>query len=361
MTDGQMLLAVFVLLYLIECLRLVPSAAWMAAGASKSRWSTLRPWMRLQIAGGSPLLLSPLPPMQAHVLALPWVFVPDHESLRVRLTDSMTVRIAWEQLAPRVEEATLHLDATAHVRLPSKALAELWQQRLNEWRGLTADQRRSAFLKHARTTLDTQSAVKTATATAQLTRAVRLCATLHFMWCFGVMSVLYHRFGDSLPILVAAGVLLLLQFIQSWLFLRSTRKSPVAIPHRRWRALGIAFLPQLAMRAFDVVNLTTAAEPPHPLAWRGLLDEKRWLEDARNFWCETRYVPGWSQNDSLPLEAEALQKFFRHEGVEEAEYDPPSAAKLPTCPRCGAEFQSGITACSDCGGVELRQPAAALQ
>ena len=358
MTDGQTLLAVFVLLYLIECLRLVPSTAWMAAGTGQSGWSLLRPWMRLQIGSGSPLLLPPLPPMQAHALALPWVFVPEHDSLCVRLTDSMSVSIAWDQLALSAEETTLHLNTATRVRLPSKALAALWRQRLTEWRGLTPDQRRSAFLKHARTTLDTQSASKSATSTAKLTRTLRLCATIHFMWCFGAMSVLYHRFGDSLAVLTAAGVLVLLQFIQSWLFLRSTRKSTHIIPHRRWRALGIAFLPQLAMRAFDVVNLTTDAEPPHPLAWRGLLDEKCWLKNARQFWRETRYVPGWAQSEPLPLAAEALQKFFRHEGVEEADYDPPAAAKLPTCPRCGAEYQSGITACSDCGGVELRQPAA---
>jgi hypothetical protein len=357
MTDGQMLLAVFVLLYLIECLRLVPSTAWMAAGTGKSGWSLLRPWLRLQIGGGSPLLLSPLPPMQSHALALPWLFVPHHDSLRVRLTDSMSVHIAWDKLVPRVEETTLHLDATTRVRLPSKNLAKVWLERLTEWRGLTPDQRHSAFLKHARNTLDTKSAAKAATEAAQRTHSLRVIATIHCLWCFGVLSSLYHRFGDSLVVLAAAGVLLLLQFIQSWLFLRSTRKNRIAIPYRRWRALGIAFLPQLAMRAFDVVNLTTDAEPPHPLAWRGLLDEKRWLQHARQFWRETRYVPGWPQNESLPLEAEALQKFFRHEGIAEDDYDPTAAAKLPTCPRCSAEFQSGMTTCSDCGGVELRQPA----
>jgi len=358
MTDGQMLLAVFVLLYLIECLLLVPSTTWVATGSGKSGWSTLRPWMRLQIAGDSPLLLSPLPPMQAHALALPWLFVPDQDALRVRLTDSMSVRIPWDQLALRVTETTLQLDTTTRVRLPTKELAELWQQRLTDWRALTPDQRRSSFLKHARTTLDTQTARQAAEATATLTRPLRRCATFHFMWCFGIMSAVYHRFGDSLAVLAAAGVLLLLQFIQSWLFLRATRKIAVSIPHRRWRAFGIAFLPQLAMRAFDAVNLTTAAEPPHPLAWHGLLDDKHWLQHARQFWREARYVPGWSQNETLPLEAEALQKFFRHEGIAEAEYDPPSTAQLPACPRCGAEYQSGMNTCTDCGGVELRSPAA---
>ncbi|MFC5454495.1 hypothetical protein [Prosthecobacter fluviatilis] len=357
MTDGQTLLAVFVLLYLMECLRLVPATAWMAAGTGNKGWSTLRPWMKLQLGGGSPLLLSPLPPMRAHALALPWIFAPDHDSLRVRLTDSVSTYVPWEQLALRVEENLLHLGTGCRVRLPSAALAEVWRQRLAEWQGLKPEQRRKAFLKHARASLDVKSASQSAAASAGQSRALRLLATTHFMWCFGVLSVLYHRFGDSLPVLAAAGVLLLLQFIQSWLFLRNTRKNAALIPHRRWRALGIVFLPQLTMRAFDSVNLSTDAEPPHPLAWRSLLDEKPWLEHARQFWRESRYTPGWSENAPLTPEAEALRSFFQSEGVAETDYDPPAETKLPTCPRCRAEYQSGVTSCADCGGVELRQPA----
>ena len=356
MTDGQTLFAVFALLYLIECLRLVPSTAWMAAGAETSRWNSIRPWSRFQISGGSPLLLAALPPLQAHTLAMPWLFVPEHDSLRVRLSDSMSASLAWDSLTLRVEEATIYLDATTSVRLPSHALAKIWLQRLAEWRGMKPDQRRSAFLKHAHSTLDTKAATKAAIEAAKLTRSLRMLATIHFIWCFGVISVVYHRFGDSLLVLGAAAVLLLLQIIQSWLFLRTTRKMKVSIPHRRWRALGIALLPQLTMRAADAVSLTTDQEPPHPLAWHGLLDDKAWLPAARNFWREARYISGWSQNHALPLEAEAFQTFFHHESVEESDYDPPTVTKLPNCPRCGAEFQTGMTACNDCGGVELRSP-----
>jgi hypothetical protein len=358
MTDGQTLFAVFALLYLIECLRLAPSAAWMAAGAEKSRWAVLRPWSRLQIASGSPLLLSALPPHQAHTFGLPWLFVPELEALRVRLSDSQCVSIAWDKLAPQAEQSTLHLDAVTRLRLNSPVQAQLWAQRLTDWRDLTPEQRHSAFLKHAHATLDTQAAAKTATRSAERTKSMRLVASILFVWCFGVISVIYHRFGDGFIVLAAAGVLLLVQFIQSWLFLRVTRGMQPGIPHRRWRALGIAFLPQLALRAADAVSLASDDELPHPLAWRGLIKDDAWLDAARRFWCEARYTPGWSQNETLPIEAEALQDFFNREDVPATDYDPPLASKLPVCPRCGAEFQPHISTCTSCGGVELRSPAA---
>ncbi|HBJ85206.1 MAG TPA: hypothetical protein DDZ88_15305 [Verrucomicrobiales bacterium] len=358
MTDGQTLFAVFALLYLIECLRLAPSAAWMAAGAEKSRWSVIRPWSRLQIASGSPLLLSVLPPHQAHTSALPWLFVPEQDSLRVRLTDSLRISIAWDRLSPQAEESTLHLDAVTRLRLNSPALAQLWAQRLTDWREWTPEQRHSAFLKHARASLDPKAAAQTATSVAKRTQSLRLLASILFVWCFGIISVIYHRFGDGFIVLAAAGVLLLLQFTQSWLFLRVTRGMQPGIPHRRWRALGIAFLPQLAMRAADAVSLAGDEEPPHPLAWRGLIKDDTWLESARRCWREARYIPGWSQNEAIPVEAEALQAFFRRENIAETDYDPPAASKLPVCPRCGAEFQTHITACTSCGGVELRHPPA---
>lgn len=357
MTDGQTLFAVFALLYLIECLRLMPSPAWMAAGAEKSRWGGIRPWSKLHVAGSSPLLLSALPPMKAHVTALPWLFVPEENGLRVRMADGMTTLVGWESLQPSTEEATLHLDAATRVKLTSPALARTWAQRLTEWRQLAPDERRRAFLKHARLSLDTKAAEQAALEAARRSRGVRRMATVLFVWCFGLISAVYHHFGDDVIVLAAGGVLLLLQLVQAWLFLRATRPFKELVPHRRWRALGVAVLPQLAMRAGDAVSFATLKEPPHPLSWKALLEEKEWLAHARQFWREARYVPGWQKDTPLSPEAEALRTFFTHEEVAEADYDPPPAGKLPACPRCGSEFKAGTTVCKDCGGVELRQAA----
>ena len=354
MTDGQSLFAVFALLYLAECLRLVPSATWMAAGAKDSPWSVIRPWSRFQIAGGSPLLLSALPPLQAHAQALPWLFVPGQDALDVRVTDVMRIPVPWENLSPRAEESTLHLGAGASVRLASAAHAKIWASRLTEWRDLSAEERRRAFLEHTRASLDTDAAKQAAIDAATLTRPLRLQATLVFIWCFGVISLVYRHYGDGVTVLAAAGVLLLMQILQAWLFLRVTRDLKARIPYRFWRALGIAFLPQLAMRAADVPSLAGHDEPPHPLAWRGILKHDVWLRTARQFWREARYVPGWTQSTTVPPDAEALRTFFEAEGIIEDDYDPPSPSPLPVCPRCAAEYRNDIATCSSCGGVELR-------
>lgn len=359
MTDGQTLFAVFLLLYLLECLRLQPSTAWMAAGDQKSRWGVIRPWSRLQVAGGSPMLLSFVPPMRAHTVALPWLFIPADDGLRLRVAGAADITVPWDDLAPRAEEGTLHLNATTRTRLLHPGHATAWAERLTGWQKLAPEKRRAAFLKHARATLDTKQAEKTARDRARQTGWLRRQATLLFVWCFGLISAVYHRFGDGPMVLSVAGGLLVLQAAQCWLFLRVTRPLRGRVPHRGWRALGIAFLPQLAMRAADAVSLVPEAEPPHPLAWRGLLEEKTWQEAARQFWREARYVPGWpGQGEALPPEAEALRVFFEQENVAPEVYDPLPGAKVPTCPRCGAEFNTGMTVCTDCGGVELREAAA---
>lgn len=359
MTDGQTLFAIFALLYLVECLRLQPPTLWVAAGWRKSGWKTLRPWARLKVGQSSPLLLSVLPPLPAYTFAHLWLFIPEDAGLRVLIGESQTVLVPWEQVTPRAEESTLHVDSHTRLSLLNATLAKVWEKRLGEWRDDAPEGRRASFLKYAADSLDTAKAEETARTSADHTRTLRFHGELLFLWCFGVISAVYHRFGDGPLVLYSAGALILLQFVQAWFFLRATASLKTQMPHRVLRAVGIALLPQASMRAADGVCLAMAEteEPPHPVAWRRLLDEQQWRTMARQFWREARYVPGWmTQTDHLPVTAQALLTFFEQEQIATEVYDPLPSSTLPTCPRCGAEFQAGVARCQDCGGVELRQP-----
>lgn len=361
MTDGQTLLAVFAAFYLIECLWLVHARAWVAAGMQGGAWRWLRPIDRFQIAGGAPVLLSPLPPFKAHLHTLPWLFVPRDDSLAVVLADGTEARIPWNMLKPRVEEHTLHLDAATSVRLPGKAAAQAWGATLDEWKALTPEKRRAAFLKLARESLDAAAAGQLITHASQQTRALRVLGEVIFFWCFGVIAIIYRWLGESTPTLAVIAALPLFTIAQAWLFLRVTRKHALDIPYRRWKALGMVFLPHQAARAADAVSLARQ-HLPHPLAFHEQLDPKTFLAAARTFWRTARYFPGWETAGPLPAEAEALEKFFRAQNLAATDYDPApelGAHAVAWCPRCHAPFLKTDTTCQDCGGVELRTPAVA--
>jgi hypothetical protein len=355
MTDGQILFAVFAAFYLIECLWLVHARAWITAGDQGTTWRFLRPFDRFQVSGGAPVLLSPLPPQKAHLLALPWLLVPGDTTLAVQQANGTTKLLPWEALEPRTEDHLLHLDANTTVRTLNKYAAETWADTLKAWKLKSPEKRRAAFLKHARDSLDGGKAGQLIEQASQRTRVLRVLGELIFFWCFGTITIFYKWFGENPKTYAIVAVLPLLTLAQAWTFLRVTRKHQLDIPHRRWRALGMVFLPHLAMRAADLV-LITQTHVPHPLAFREHLKKDVFITAARGFWRSARYVPGWKTADPLPVEAEALEQFFRAHEVPPSEYDPAPQIgdqAVAWCPCCHAPFLKADTTCQDCGGVEL--------
>jgi len=356
MTDGQTLFAVFTAFYLIECLWLNHARAWLAAGTGGTGWRFLRPFGRFQISGGAPTLLTPLPPFVAHLYSLEWLFIPRDEGLAIAQTDGTHTLIAWEKLHPRVEATTLHLDAVSSARLPTAAAATTWQQTLTEWKALTPEKRRRAFLKHARQSLDPAQAEKLAATATQHTRATRILGSVLFFWCFATITIVYQRLGESTATFAVLAALPVLTLTQAILFLRITRQHALSIPHRRWRALGMVFLPHQAMRAADFISLAHTHHP-HPLAFRALISNTAFFTAARTFWRTARYHPGWQTSPDLTPEAEALETFFRAQDIPATDYDPApelSHGATAWCPRCHAPFLTPEKPCTDCGGVELR-------
>jgi len=165
------------------------------------------------------------------------------------------------------------------------------------------------------------------------------------------MVVLYRWLGDGLEILWAAAVLLGLQISQAVLFVRQAK----AVPHRVWKGLAIALLPQHAMRAADLLAdlPPTHARWAHPLAARSLIGDEAWQKLARHFWKIARHRP----SATADLQCQALEVYFQAQGIaiHELEIVPQQESGTAAyCPNCQAQFQSGATQCLDCGGVELR-------
>jgi len=319
MTDGQTLLAVFAAFYLMECLWIVPAQAWLAVGRDRvSR--LLRPWDRFHIAGGSPVLLYPVPSPQ--VPAMPWILVAEAAYLVLHRDDGTRESLDWAQIEPQASEKTLRLDASHTLRLPHAADATAWAALVTAWKALRPEQRRAAFLKHARQTLSlTEAAAQSAAAGKTGTLATH--GLLILAWCFVVIAPAYRLLGDSTRFLTLLAALPVLTFTQAFLFLRFIKTHRLAVSHRFWRALGIALLPHLSARAIDLVcDALPRKVLLHPLAWADQPSKAVWLENARTFWRRAKYRPGWKTATELPADAQALESFFKAENIAIEDYDP---------------------------------------
>jgi hypothetical protein len=354
MTDGQTLLAVFAAFYLMECLWIMPAQAWLAAGRERvSRF--LRPWDRFHVAGGSPVLLHPVP--APHVPAMPWLLVAEAAHLVLHRDDGTRESLDWTQIEPQASEKTLRLDASHTLRLPHAADATAWAELVTAWKALRPEQRRAAFLKHARQTLSlTEAAAQSAA--AGKTRKLSMLGIVILWWCFVVIAPAYRMLGDSTRFFYALGMLPVLTFTQAFLFLRFIKTHRLGVSHRFWRALGIALLPHLSARAIDLVcDALPRKVLLHPLAWAEQPSKAAWLENARTFWRRAKYRPGWKTAAEPPADAQALETFFKAETIAPEDYDPSPALQAPAiawCPCCHASFLKADLLCQDCGGVELK-------
>lgn len=358
MTDGQLLFAVFAALYLIECLRWIPSHSWICVGRTGGRWAFRRPSKNFSARGTGGVLLAPLPPFRAHFVAMPWLFVPEDDHLCVRDDGQAMTRIAWENVKPRAEASFVMLSGMTVVRMPSESLAAEWSGRLREWAALSVVEKEQSFLDHAAKTLDADAVEKTAARLTGRTRALHVNASLILFWTFGVVSGVYGWWGETATLWIALLVLLGLQITQAILFWRATRDAEpdARVSYRFWKALSIALMPQHSVRAADHI-CRAGSRAPHPLAARLLLDPADFMTKARSFWRAARFQNGCQATNALPLEAVALERFFQAN-----EIDISTLEEVPTrdhgsgsyCPRCLAQFQLASGECSDCGGVELR-------
>jgi hypothetical protein len=348
MTDGQWLFTLFLVLYLVESLRLQPKSAWLLTG--RDRLS--RPFLPLDFAGRHLLLLPILPPFQAFGNLRSWELVPCADGLE--LLDAQNGQhhvLSWDGLNPTCDGSKLILSEEKVLHCVNQASATGWQERVLRWKKLPQAAREKDFLKLAVKTLDNAALCVSLKQITLQTRFLRLLGTLIFFTCFGVITVIYRRYGDGREVLIAAATLLSLQWLQALCFWRSSRRLSTPLKHRFWKALACAFLPQNAMRAAD--HLCEALSPEaHPLAAASSMGDSAKLALVRCFWKSIQHTSA----ASAALQQRAFAAFLKAQNIQEdqlqeiPEKQPGSAAY---CPRCLAQFRDAEARCKDCGDAAL--------
>jgi hypothetical protein len=149
-------------------------------------------------------------------------------------------------------------------------------------------------------------------------------------------------------------VLLILLWTQAVIFFRvaGRERGQSRVKYRFWKALAVAFLPQQAMRAADLLCRAQACTA-HPLAARELLEDQVWRKLAARFWNNLQH----GRAKSAALQTRALEAFFRHQGLaltELEEVPVRNAGSAAYCPHCYAQFVDANVECRDCGDLALK-------
>jgi hypothetical protein len=365
MTDGQWLFLTFLVLYLVETLRWLPPQCGLLVGqGGTGGWRWQRPSVRFQFGGRSAVFLPFLPPLQTWQITCPWHWMPEEGGLRIKAEESGSPErlIPWPELRPRTEESTLLLTDHRRLLTPNATEATRLANQLQAWQKLAPAQRAAAFTTEALRLLDPEHAKETATLADHPTRALRWLGSGILIWCYGGITWLYWRLGESSWLYGGVIGLFLLMLTQALLFVWACRKrvrqGRKTIPWWGFKMLGILLFPPMAIRAADPF-FATQDTFYHPLAGRHLVSEKSWLAAALQTWRDTLYRPGWKKTPpESRLEVQTLRQFLAAQKVDidtlDTDNAPSTTARDPQyCPRCRALFTAAATSCADCGGIEL--------
>jgi hypothetical protein len=353
MTDGQWLFLLFAVLYLAECLRLVPAGSWLLM-THGSLGGMRRAFAPLDFGGRRLLVLPVLPHLPAHAVIQPWQLLPCGSGLEVLNGEGRPgALIPWAEVKPQATDHALQLSRDQRVLFHHPELASAVAERVLKWSAMSADARDRDIEKYMRSTLDAQAVTGHLAEAERITLWLRRISLMIFLHCFGVLTVLYRWLGDGVEVLLAACVLVLLMWTQAVLFWRAAGDLPRGrVKHRFWKTLPMFFLPQFGLRAADHL-LEARWLDAHPLGAWSLLAEADRLKLARHFWnaaCHPSAASG-------ELQQRLLRSFWKEQGFDEAKLEeaparqPGSAAY---CPRCSAQFRDAATLCQDCGGVALK-------
>ena len=349
MTDGQWLFTLFLLLYLAESLRLQPKSTWL--WTSRSRLS--RPFLPLDFAGRHLILLPILPPLQPFGNLRSWELAPCPNGLELLdQPNSHHPILPWESVQPTLEGTKLILTTEHQLQCINQTSAEAWLERLKRWKKSSDAAREKDFLKLTTKSLNGAELSAVMQQVSIETRLLRLFGTLIFVTCFGVITVIYRRFGDGNEVLYAAAALISLQWIQAVLFWRASGRLAHPLKHRFWKMLACAFLPQQAMRAAD--HLCEALSPEaHPLAAISKMGDADKLKLLRPFWKSLQH----STAQSAALQQRALAAFLKAQNIrgdQLQEIPEKQFGSMAYCPQCSAQFRDPTARCKECGDQELK-------
>ncbi|MCU0222805.1 MAG: hypothetical protein MUF27_01770 [Acidobacteria bacterium] len=374
MTDAQLLLAVLVGLYLVECVSWLPrgvviarpgplggtefegTAGAPAFGARAAAWTPpWRPDRGLFVTQPWPVCFSP----QGVVPCAAAAFNPGPRA------EGRARFVSWSDLAPvAAREGDLFAGGERLVRVGSHALAARLAALAGELRALAGQAPETEFRERVDRALD--AALDDARARARAlqfeeqTQSLRVLAIALFLFLFAVVPAVAWVRGLAAswaPLLLG---LIALMGATAWELRRAHRVLFPGAASQRWRpVLTAALSPVSALRAIDVLAHDAFGDA-HPAALAAALLPASRADEQLRAWLREACFPA---EPALPADGDgaaaacvawqrereraALERRLAGEGPAKRPSREPGV--VAWCPRCLADYTAAAVRCSDCG------------
>ncbi len=371
MTDLQLLLLAFVVLYGLQCVLWAPEAAVVFRPWFR-RWKTAADGILLPALGVKGVLLGLLPPMRGGFLCAPidLDLAPGGVVVHGAGEEGASALVRYEDMQTPVASSASIRIGPLRLRTGSAEYARHLAGLLRELADTETAARGAAIAARLRSALDEEAVRQRLEQERRDSLALRLACDSLFFYTVVVLPLAIWFLGLLMVWLPALIVLLLAMFLVARLFSRAHRRLYPESGETRWQeALTIALSPLAAMRAVDALRKELVATR-HPLAVaQALLRPEGFRAMASRVRRELLYplplpeAPGvraamaWSRQAKLA----ALDEFLRRAGE-----DPeglcgappqPAAGCRRYCPRCWAQYVAPRESCADCPGIPLAEMA----
>ncbi|HWZ44294.1 MAG TPA: hypothetical protein VNW97_12520 [Candidatus Saccharimonadales bacterium] len=355
MSEVGGLFAVFLLIYLAQCLWWTPPGASVFALGTRGKGARKEQgfvWNAFDLAG---VLASPLPPLPPLVVSEWPAFQPEPDRFcHCPSAGAEPVPIPWESLVVTSSDSRLLCNGVSVLKA-GEAQIQRYAEFLRQTAKLNRRGRERAIETWLLRSTDQKAASQELEDFRRRSRWLRIITNVEFFLLFLIVPLAFRSLGTralwpAVSALAAVAISITLEF---WMLHRAL--FPESSAARMKSAVTILLSPVAAVRACDAVSkeLLTGF---HPLAVASvILPEDEFKHFASEQLRACRYGPASGGWYGAKLQ-KALEGLVRQQGMQPGPLMSPSKQEtncVAYCPRCLAQYVNDRAECADCGYQEL--------
>jgi hypothetical protein len=379
MTELQLLLLIFTLIYLWECV------CWINRGSVSfltwfgHRWRVAHPALLVGNQAGGFVFAHPLPPLGTILVGnqFPLSISPDAILAYVapcvnpgaRPTQSAKLFKFDDVRKVEAIGKKVHINGEVLLKVGTATYAIHIVQQINDLAKLPPAKREGALKDMARDRFDTKTITERWDTFRKHIGNVQMLTNWLFTYLFIFTPVLIWRLGFHLVWPELLAVLLCCTIVTSIFFRRIHKKFyPAAEDDRFTHFLTILLSPATTIRAHDTLS-RPLLEQFHPLAIaRAFCTEDEFRSVASTIFRDIQHpaLPLCPRNEPLAIGAESFSRSLLEKTAEEflkknnvslkkllQPPEPTDSTCVSYCPRCLSQFTTLDGKCDDCGGLPL--------